>query len=296
MNNLRSSKKAFTLIELLVVIAIIGILAGMVTVNMSGATESARIAKSKAFSGSVRSALLMNRVSEWNFDETSGTSVLDSWGSNLGTFVSAPVRKSGANCVSGGCLEFDGTDDYVNCGNLGAMPAQGTLSFWMNPTVVESYRNPLTTVYAGSNVGIRFEENNVGTFGVIVGDDAGVYTPANYLDTGLQANRWYYVTLIWDQTVNNMKGYLDGVKKFDKSNTHWPTTMPAVAIGNGYSSSRFWKGLIDEVRIYNAAPTLSFIRDQYLTGIENLLSEEQITNEEYQQRISTLNSTYATSE
>jgi hypothetical protein len=192
--------------------------------------------------------------------------------------------------VSGGCLQFDGTDDYVNCGNLGAMPSQGTLSFWMNPSVVESYRNPFATVYNGSNVGIRFEENDIGTFGVIVGNDVGTYSFGNYLDAGLQANRWYHVVLVWDQTTNNIKGYLDGANKFNKVNTYWATTMPAVAIGNGYSSARFWKGFIDEVRIYNAAMTASAVRDQYIAGLDQLLGKGAIAEENYQQRLAELNS------
>jgi prepilin-type N-terminal cleavage/methylation domain-containing protein len=294
-------EKAFTLIELLVVIAIVGILAGLAVVNMSGATEAARIAKLKVFADSVNNSLLGNRVSEWKLDEGTGTTTADTVGANGGilanfNFDSTDGWRSSSSCVSGGCLQFDGTNDYVNCGNLGAMPSQGTLSFWMNPSVVESYRNPFATVYNGSNAGIRFEENNVGTFGAIVGNDIGTYTAGNYLDAGLQANRWYHVVLVWDQTTNNMKGYLDGANKFNKANTYWATTMPAVAIGNGYSSARFWKGFIDEVRIYNAVMTASAVREQYVAGLDKLLASNQITEQDYQQRLADLNLTYAVKE
>ena len=70
---------AFTLIELLVVIAIIGILSGLIITTMSGATESARIAKLKVYSNSVRNTLGANLVSEWKFDNSNAN---DSWGSN----------------------------------------------------------------------------------------------------------------------------------------------------------------------------------------------------------------------
>ena len=66
---------AFTLIELLVVIAIIGILSGLIITTMSGATESARIAKLKVYSNSVRDTLGANMVSEWKFDGPTGDGI-----------------------------------------------------------------------------------------------------------------------------------------------------------------------------------------------------------------------------
>ena len=84
-------KYAFTLIELLVVIAIIGILSGLIITTMSGATESARIAKLKVYSNSVRDTLGANLVSEWKLDQIVGSSApyttLDTWGTNIGTLM-----------------------------------------------------------------------------------------------------------------------------------------------------------------------------------------------------------------
>ena len=63
-------KTAFTLIELLVVIAIIGILSGLIVVSMSGVTEKANIAKSQVFSNSLRNSLMINTVSQYNFNDS----------------------------------------------------------------------------------------------------------------------------------------------------------------------------------------------------------------------------------
>ncbi|MFA5080711.1 MAG: prepilin-type N-terminal cleavage/methylation domain-containing protein, partial [Candidatus Paceibacterota bacterium] len=57
MNDL--GKKSFTLIELLVVIAIIGILAGIIIVSMTKATDSANDARRKADISSINKALLV---------------------------------------------------------------------------------------------------------------------------------------------------------------------------------------------------------------------------------------------
>ena len=57
------NKKAFTLIELLVVIAIVGILSGLVVVQMNGATNAANDAKKKANLDTIRKATIMLGVS-----------------------------------------------------------------------------------------------------------------------------------------------------------------------------------------------------------------------------------------
>ena len=169
----------------------------------------------------------------------------------------------GFSSVNGGSLSFDGINDYVNAGNLGSFYAQGTISFWMNATVVENYRNPFTTNYNGGNTGIRFEENASGTFGVVVGNDAGTYSGGNYIPSGMLANTWYYVTLVWDKSANNIKGYLNGVSKFDQSQTLWPTTLPAITVGEGFNTARYWLGMVSEVMIFNRALPVAEVLQNY---------------------------------
>ena len=50
----------------------------------------------------------------WAFDETSGTTAVDSIGSSDGTLVNFPVDDSQWSCLNGGSLIFDGSDDYVS--------------------------------------------------------------------------------------------------------------------------------------------------------------------------------------
>ncbi|MDD4082175.1 MAG: LamG domain-containing protein [Sphaerochaetaceae bacterium] len=167
---------------------------------------------------------------------------------------------------------FGGINGHVKCGNLGSFPSQGTISFWMNPSVVENYRNPLTTKYTGINSGIRFEEATNGSFNVIVGNDSGSYTPgiSTYLSSGLTANNWYHVIIVWNKTTSNIKGYLNAALKFSSSNSYWPTTIPSLTIGNGFNSDRYWKGRLDEVAIWNRALTESEVLDLYRIGATRL--------------------------
>ena len=136
----RQFNRAFTLIELLVVIAIIGILSGLIITTMSGATESARIAKLKVYSNSVRDSLGANLVSEWKFDEGIGNVINDSWGINTGTWTgplapnTSPNFRPQSECISGQCLAFDGADDFVsiiNNSSLWTKTNNQTNSFWV---------------------------------------------------------------------------------------------------------------------------------------------------------------------
>lgn len=200
----------------------------------------------------------------WKLDEDSGTSAYDSSGNgNLGTLTNGPTRTASTSCKVGACLGFDGTDDYVSGGNLGSFYTAGTIGFWMNPSVVENYRNPLATKYAGGNAGIRFEENSAGEFRAIVGNDAGTYASHNYIASGLTAETWYYIVLTWDTATNRVVGYLNGVQKFDDAHSYWATTMPSLTIGGGFSTGRFWMGFIDDVRIYNRALSAAEVLQLY---------------------------------
>ena len=54
-------------------------------------------------------------VAHWKLDDGSGTTAVDSSANgNDGTFVGDPQWASG---ILGGALDFDGVDDYVDCGN-----------------------------------------------------------------------------------------------------------------------------------------------------------------------------------
>jgi len=53
-------------------------------------------------------------------------------------------------------------------------------------------------------------------------------------------------------------------------------------------STRFFSGLIDDVRIYNAAIPISQIKEQYYEGLNNLLVTGGINKEEYIEKIQSL--------
>jgi prepilin-type N-terminal cleavage/methylation domain-containing protein len=130
-------EKSFTLIEILVVIVVVGILSSFILVGMSSITSDANIAKGKAFANSLKNSLLMNLVSEWKLDETSGSTSYDSWSQNNGTVTGATIT---TDCVSGKCLEFDGIDNRISYSisfaniKIRTIHGPSTLELWFKPS------------------------------------------------------------------------------------------------------------------------------------------------------------------
>jgi prepilin-type N-terminal cleavage/methylation domain-containing protein len=306
-NQQPKTQKAFTLIELLVVIAIVGILAGLAVVNMSGATTAAKIAKSKVFANSVNNSLLGNRISEWKFDEGTGTTTTDTVGTNSGALVnfnfnSVSGWRSGSSCVSGGCLQFDGTDDYVNVSDSSDrfnLSNNLTISAWVYPAFAGSSSGlEILSKYASASspyisYGLEWYDTNKFSFSL-----GGIDNTFTTLYSATQTiNNWYYVTGTYDGA--NATIYINGVLSnsapFIKS-LKYVNGQP-LTIGTWYGGgTNYFNGSIDEVRIYNAALTASAIREQYLAGLDKLLANNQITKKDYQQRLADLNSIYATKE
>jgi prepilin-type N-terminal cleavage/methylation domain-containing protein len=292
-NNQQSkTEKAFTLIELLVVIAIVGILAGLAVVNMSGATEAARIAKLKVYSNSIRSSLMGDRVSEWKFDEGSGTSTADTVGSNNGTVAGTPAWKTGADCVSGSCLNF-GAGSYVNCGSPGSLDITGniTLEAWIKPALINTY-GIISKIDGGGVGAYGLWTRSTGSFEILLDNPDSGWVSASSPANTVKANEWNHLVGIWNGT--QLKVYYNGVQA---GTSNYSGRLVAAAqnltIGALTPGSYIFNGPIDEVRIYSQALTASNIEENYLAGLDKLLAKGAISGDEYLQRKSNLILSYA---
>lgn len=198
------------------------------------------------------------------FDENEGTLAKDSSSyGNDGTLYNGsvicsggdcPTWKSGVDCKSGSCLEFDGINDFVDCGDKFDFYTTGTTySFWIRPVnlSVDHYMMSkynvvngatfffgLTNAYLG-NIDLAFETNTA-----TVGETLT-----------LTVGTWYHVVATVDTSANNyrMKMYLNGVERGMPVTTTKPDTLGYNFVIGQINNEDFFNGTIDEVKIYNRA-------------------------------------------
>jgi prepilin-type N-terminal cleavage/methylation domain-containing protein len=292
MNNY--SQKGFTLIELLVVIAIVGILAGVIIVSMTSATDNATIAKAKVFSNSMRDSMGNSIVSEWKFDgsgvadgSAATTSYTrDTWGNNNGTINGGPIVASGNNCIYGSCLSFTGTN-YVEITNLDSFAnlSSFSLEFWIKTsTSNKDIINKAAATNDQRSLGLVTNTSGYITF----------YLSPNgtqwYSKTGainVANGKWNHVVAFFDSSKSKIFLYVNGKADGDGVAYNYTNVYNSTAtfrIGASYFLAQYI-GYLDEIRFYNSALPSSKIKNDYLAGLNNLLAKKEIDEQEYQQRL-----------
>jgi len=100
-------------------------------------------------------------------------------------------------------------------------------------------------------------------------------------------NTWHHIVLTW--TAGVKKVYVDGVLT---AQTNTANTSPlsqgsteALLIGNslGWHANNF-KGMIDQVSIYNKVITVAQIENDYRAGLDSLYAQGEILASEYGDR------------
>lgn len=239
-----------------------------------------------------------NLLGHWKFDETSGTTASDSTGNYDATIYGDAIFSTGKK---GNSLYFDGVDDYVKLpveaisqiGNL----TEGTISLWINYTSVLDSQVIMPIFYIGNEdnndddslfiieIG-HFDNENPGP-DMLDPDNKKLYAtwvdvaidqnPYLCFDTNenLEENTWYHFVLVVNSSGNT--GYLNGEELKDRnynfgteSDKKFLSDIPVkeiCTIGYGKSHSdvssdfMFYKGYIDDLRIYNEPLTKTEIQE-----------------------------------
>ena len=284
-------KQAFTLIELLVVIAIIGILSGLIVISMGGVTQKATIAKAQVFSNSLRNSLMLNLISDWKFDENTGTTTADTWNNtNSGSIVGGPAWKTGSDCVAGSCIYFDGVvGKYIDTNLVFSAPSYITTEFWVNNSATADWQAFLSagqTVLSGSYLLFRRSATDQLEYRYSNGTTSNLAVVKATYFTGYD-NKWTLVTIAADYVNNIVYFYRNGelLSPGVSMTTPVKPTTTYTRIG-AYTSTQYSVfGYLDEIRIYDAVIPTSQIKEHYYIGLNSLLSNGNINKEEYKQML-----------
>jgi len=193
-------------------------------------------------------------VAEWKMDEGTGQYAYDTSGnSNTGTLGSSSSSNSSDPTWAAGKygkgLKFDGTDDYVSFSGV-TLTNTHTVSMWIYPIPSsDTYGN----LFSSGTTGFLYRGNlkKVTYF----------YSGIDHLnDTALTENQWHHVNVVSNS--GNATFYIDGKADGTATGALGYTTS---RMGDDTYSENF-KGLIDQVKIYNYARTAAQVAWDYNRG------------------------------
>jgi len=214
-------------------------------------------------------------VAYWKLDETSGTTAADSSGSgNNGTLVNmTPASDWVAGHVNGG-LDFDGSNDYVNCGNNSSLRITSniTVAAWIKTRDCGNGEyNPYVTK-GDHSYGLQHRHSNELEFFIYDSSSSNWY-PAKYAVTSSFNNVWHHLAGTYNGS--QVKLYVDGVLRATNNHTgSIASSTYNVELGRcAEDTSRLYNGVLDSVRIYNRALSAAEITQLYQwTGDDGIVS------------------------
>jgi len=192
----------------------------------------------------------------WSFDEGTGTTVKDQTRSGLNLNLTNATWKDESQCLKGKCLYFDGSGDYLRStdSKLTTIAAGESMSYsvWFrsdDQNTAATYPNLL---------GIRKQSAPLDIFNlrlyqgyvqaeVYEQDESGFTANLSYA-TSLVDNRWHHAVLT--KNGSDVTLYVDGVERASNSKTWGIITNTEFLVGSRSTSSGFYKGYLDEVKVF----------------------------------------------
>ncbi|MFZ4520480.1 MAG: LamG-like jellyroll fold domain-containing protein [Bacteroidales bacterium] len=203
-----------------------------------------------------------------SLNATNGTATFDGLNGATGLGKQYIVCNNFPQTLPGTALNFDGTNDYVNCGNASGLNITGaiTIEAWINADnwKANSWEGTIVGKDNTNATGYNLRCGNNGMLSFLVG--AGGAWNEVLSGPVMSTGRWNCVAGVYDGTT--MYIYINGLLSGQQAlSSAIGVSAQSLFIGNspGYPT-RFFDGKIDEVRIWNVARSQSQIQsDMYNT-------------------------------
>jgi hypothetical protein len=165
---------------------------------------------------------------------------------------------------------FDGTGDYVDCGNDASMNIDTTWSvaLWVKFKGIAATQTFFNAAIAGNVVRsvcmtIKQVEDEIQLGYTSVLQNKG----AKFTTSGIEANKWCHIAFVYDVTNDTRAFYVNG-KSLPIINTtgYYTPTGNIVSVG-GRTTTLLMNGWIDECLMFNRLLTPSEVMDLYQQGV-----------------------------
>ncbi|NCR21969.1 MAG: hypothetical protein GPJ27_08630, partial [Microcystis aeruginosa L111-01] len=215
----------------------------------------------------------------WNFDETSGNTVNDLSSNNNNATLINGIQRTVANSnpitrPEGKALYFDGVNDYINMGVKPSFKVSTnlTLEAWINPQ--QDSRTRLIVGREGEYLLAISGLDNTIHYAIANSNPGWNWISTGY---GVKSNQWSHIAFSFEN--GRIKTYVNGslIYTYDGVGTIGDvSSQDELRIGNRqWNNTDFFKGQIDEVRVWNVTKTQAEIQanlNQKLTGNEQGLA------------------------
>ena len=209
-----------------------------------------------------------NYVGVWHMNQNpsgSAPQIIDyTSNSNDGTSNGSMITGDLKTGKIGQAIEFDGNNDYIDCGNDASLQITGdiTMEAWIYTDGYDDYDAVITKTTTGSwtnGYGMHLEP----------GEDPAMYT-GNWNNDLVEDNGHAALNGAWHHMVaTHVSGggtsslYVDGVL-IASNNESDPTSAAAnVEIGRGADNQYNWIGELDEIRLSNTVRSADWIATEY---------------------------------
>jgi hypothetical protein len=204
-------------------------------------------------------------VGSWNFNEKSGSVAADASGQrNTGTIVGATHVSTGKH---GYALKFNGTSNRVTVAESVSLDLKSgmTLEAWVAPSTITGYRSAIfkEDKVNGQEAYALYAANGNSKATAEVANGGGRTTLAGTQATATTS--WTHLAETYDGS--HLRVYVNGALVGDKTITGGlAQTSDVLSIGGNAVWSEWFKGLIDDVRVYNGALDATAIKADMATG------------------------------
>jgi glucose/arabinose dehydrogenase/chitodextrinase len=241
---------------------------GVHTIIARARDTSNNAADSSPVSVTVSNTQLSGLVAAYSFDEGTGATANDSSGqANTATLINGVAWVAGQH---GKAASFDGVNDYITIPNSASTNISGsslTLSMWINPQPLASGDSVVIGKFWNTTMsspyyqyGLELAGGTVPNF--LVGTTSGVREAA--MTGQLPLNQWSYLAVVFNGT--QAQFYVNGalISTQALSATIVARGNP-INIGADASPAQFYKGLLDDLRIYSRVLTQAQIQSDMTT-------------------------------
>jgi len=203
-------------------------------------------------------------VASYNFNAGSGATLTDSSGSgNTGTITNATWSVAGKN---GSALSFNGSSAYVQVADSASLhlTTAMTLEAWLNPSALgTAWRTVLFKTQTGGMVySLYANQDTTRPIGQVnIGGEVNAIGSA-----ALTLNAWSHLAATYDGSA--LRLYVNGTLVTTTLSVGTiPISTGVLRMGGNSVWGEWYKGLIDDVRIYNRALTQAQIQTDMNTPV-----------------------------